>query len=110
MLHTIVYLGVHFVVHVNVLEKESPFQVVLHHDHGCSGGMWHQETDQPLSCTFRRYQLSGLLLVPLSSLVFKVVLRHDVFSIKQHSGYGYREMSCNAPQSMPKAPCKYNMP
>lgn len=38
MLHTIVYLGVHFVVHVNALEKESPFQVVLHHDHGCSGG------------------------------------------------------------------------
>lgn len=26
MLHTIVYLGVHFVVHVKALEKESPFK------------------------------------------------------------------------------------
>lgn len=39
-----------------------------------------------------------------------VVLRHDVVSKKQHSGYGYREMSYNAPQSMPEAPCKYDMP
>lgn len=101
MLQTIVYLGVHFIVHVITLEKESPSQVVLHHDHGCSGGIvLHTRHDQ----------LPRLLLLPFSSLLFTVVLRHDVFSIKQHSGYGYREMSCNAPQSTPKAPCKYDMP